>query len=271
MYIAENVYWLEMYFRKYIFMKEMKLMLRGLNISASAMLTHRECMNVITNNLTNIETYGFKRDIHLSRSFDDMLLARLDNSTASPAFIGSLNYGIHSDMALTDFSEGGLIETDKSTDFAIMGNGFFTVLTPQGIRYTKSGNFKRNIDGYLITNEGYYVLGNNDRIYADSNIFNVDRDGNIASGDAADKFRIAYFEYPELLTKVGGNLYASTEMPLTSDSFRIIQGSLESSNVNLADEMIKMIEVSGSYESNQYILKMIDETYKKSVNELGRV
>jgi flagellar basal-body rod protein FlgG len=233
-------------------------------------------MDVITNNLANIETNGYKKDLHLSRSFNDMLLTRLDNQSTSLQNVGPLNYGIHTDEVLTDYSQGTLVETGEKTDFTILGDGFFSILTPQGIRYTRSGNFKINSEGYLVTNEGYYVSGNNGRINVGDASFQVDKNGNIISGEGVqDRFLIARFNTPENLVKAGNNLYESMEAPVQANgdtgTFQVARGSLEGSNVDLTDEMVRMIEVSRSYETNQYIMRMIDETYKKSVNEIGRL
>jgi flagellar basal-body rod protein FlgG len=251
-------------------------MIRSLYIAATGMITQRSKMDVITNNVANADTTGYKSDRMISRSFEDMLLERIgDPSVVSlRPEVGPLNTGTHIDEIMTDFSGGSLEETGETTDLAIQGDGFFCIQTPQGVAYTRSGNFYVNAEGDVVTQEGYYVLGKNGgRIHTGTASFTVSEDGTFwVDGNMAGSLRIVQFNDTAALRKTGDNLYVSynNEQPTQVEAPVVRQGFLESSNVDIATEMVDMLTVSRAYESNQRVIKMVDGTLDKAVNELAR-
>jgi flagellar basal-body rod protein FlgG len=245
-------------------------MLRSLYISASGMLAQRSTMDVITNNLSNLDTIGYKRDSLETRSFGDVLLSRINDPSGNNGVIGPLSLGVHPDTVNTDFSEGPLEPTGRTADLALQGDGFFTVETPQGLRYTRSGNFQVDKDGYLCTSEGYYVRGTNGRIHVGSQDFTVGSDGTITSAGGNYKLQIVQFANNTALRKVGNNLYSGPAVASLANC-GVMQGYLEHSNVDLSTEMVNMITVSRNYEANQRMVSMINGTLDKACNEVGRV
>lgn len=245
-------------------------MLRSLYISASGMLAQRRTMDVLTNNLANVDTPGFKRDNLMVRSFSDVLLSRINDAEGNDGPIGYMNWGVHPDEITTDFGEGPLEATGRTADIALAGDGFFVVETPQGLRYTRSGNFQVDAAGYLCTSEGYYVRGANGRIHVGSQNFAVDMAGNIMSPGGNYKLQIVQFADNAVLRKVGNNLYSGPAVAALSNS-EVLQGYLEGSNVDLSSEMVSMITVSRSYEANQRMVSMLNDTLEKTVNEVGRI
>jgi flagellar basal-body rod protein FlgF len=249
-------------------------MLRGLYTAATGMMVQREKMNVLTNNIVNASTTGFKKDGLLSRNFAEVLIER----TQDPYVIhvgrevGPYSFGTHVDEIYTDFSEGSFKATSKQTDLAIAGDGFFAVETPDGERYTRDGQFFVSQTGELVTADGYYVLGRNGRLHVGSGDFSVDGQGNVlVDGEARDSLRIVQFEETDGLRKQGDNLYSvfAGEAPAIASDCKVMQGYLESSNVDIATEMVDMITVYRTYEANQKILTMTDETLGRAVNDLG--
>ena len=249
-------------------------MLRGLYTATTGMTVQRAKMDVLTNNIVNASTTGYKKDNLLSSNFEEVLIERIGDPylVNTSEEVGPYSFGTHIDEVYTDFSQGSIEPTETQTDLAITGDGFFAVETPDGERYTRAGNFCVNQEGYLVTADGYYVLGENGRINVGSGEFSVDGEGNIVSGDEArGTLRIVRLEETDGLRKQGDNLYYvfSGEAPADAEDFKIMQGYLESSNVDIATEMVDMITVYRAYEANQKILTMTDETLGMAVNNLG--
>lgn len=250
-------------------------MVRGLYTSATGMAVQRQRMDVLTNNLVNAETTGFKKDTLVTSTFDAVMLRRINDPNVSVlggSGVGTYDYGTFADELYTDLSQGGLEQTGRATDLAIRGDGFFTVETPEGERYTRSGDFTVNAQGYLVTQDGSYVLGENGRVYTGSGAFTVSSDGTVAGQTAAgDRLRLVNFADPGALRKEGNNLYYAYggETPLSVQA-EISQGALESSNVDISKEMVDMISVYRKFEASQKIAGMTDESLGLAVN-LGKV
>ncbi len=251
-------------------------MLRSLYIAGTGMITQRAKMDVITNNIANLDTVGYKNDEMISRSFSDLLLYQINDPDVvnQRKEVGPLNTGIHIDQVFTDYTQGPLEETDVQTDLAIQGEGFFAVSTPQGVRYTRSGNFAVNSNGYLITQDGYYVQGQGGgNLQVGTGDFTVANDGTVtAGGQTVGKLRLVTFENLTDLRKTGNNLYTTynNAQPVDVANPDIKQGWQEGSNVDMATVMVNMLSTQRSYQSNQQIVKMVDETLGKTVNEIAK-
>jgi flagellar basal-body rod protein FlgG len=254
-------------------------MLRSMYIAGTGMLAERNRMNVITNNIVNVDTAGFKKDTMISRSFEDMLIDRIND----PAIIrqtrdvGPLNTGVHVDEAITSFQNGSPEQTEISTDFCLIGPGFFAVQTPAGERYTRAGNFTLNAEGYLLDSFGNYVQGDGGQIQLESDNFGVREDGTIVNLDSAEfeemgRLRIVEFENVLGLRKTGDNIYVdyANANPADAENTTVLQGYIETSNVSIAEEMTDMIVCNRTYEANQRALGMIDETLRATVNDIAK-
>ena len=276
-------------------------MIRGLYTATTAMLAQSRRMDVITNNLTNVETAGFKADTMTTRSFQDMLISRIyDPSVYRYSHVGPLNLGVHVDQVFTEFTTGSLEETRNTTDLALHGDGFFVVewvskylagdedleddIEPEE-RYTRAGNFAIDSEGYLVTPNGWYVLGEDGRILVGTTDFTVERDGTVRVGEEViDRLRVVRFEDPTVLRKQGDMLYsifgrydewgefepAEEPIELDEEQIDVRQGFLETSNVDIAKEMVRMMETHRAYEVNQRIINMFDETLRISVNDIAK-
>lgn len=253
-------------------------MLRSIYLSATNMIVQRAKVDVISNNIANTDTTGYKSDKLVSRSFSDMLLSRIDDPATlrTSERVGSLNTGVHVDELITDFSQGAMEETGEKTSLAINGeNAFFVIATPAGDRYTRDGSFHLNAEGYLVTSSGAFVQGESgSNIQINASDFSVDGQGNVlVSGKNVAKLKFASFSDTAALRKAGENLFynyggATVE---TAKGFSVKQGFLEVSNTNIAAQVIDMMSASRSYETSQRVVKMLDESLGKAVNEVGRV
>ncbi len=234
-------------------------MIRGLYTAGTGMITQRKRLDVTVNNMANVETTGFKQDKLLVKSFAEILISRSDD--AGYENVGSVNNGVHVDEVFTDFVQGALEQTDRLTDFAIQGEGFFAVNTPEGVRYTRDGSFQTDENMQLVTGSGYPVLGmNGEPIYLTSVEFYV------------DLIQLTNFTNPEYVRKVGDNLYEGLEgaEPVMAGG-KIRRGFLEGSNVDLVRQMTDMMEITRAFETNQKIASIIDESLGLAVKDIGRV
>lgn len=245
-------------------------MIRGLYTAATGMLTGSKKVDVIANNISNVDTDGYKKDIPVSGSFREVLTKRINDDTLGNKNIGTINYGSYVDQVYTIHSQGQLYQTDNNLDFAIQGDGYFEVETGEGVVYTRNGSFNRNSQGYLVDGQGNYVLGENGRIYIENDDISVDDRGSIFSdGVYIDRLRLVDFEDKTSLVKQGDN-YFSQDGGAAPAQASIRQGFLEKSNVNPVDEMVEMISVMRNYETSQRMIKMQDQTLDKAVNEIAR-
>jgi flagellar basal-body rod protein FlgG len=237
------------------------------------MLQQRRQMEIITNNITNADTTGYKKENLATHSFDDVMTVRIhDSRTGRVPQVGPLNLGTQVNQSFTDFSGGAFDVTGRTTDLALAGDVFFTLQTPAGERYSKAGAFLVSQQGYLVDGDGNYLLGESGEIYVGGEDFTVNERGDVAvGGETVDRLRLASFADNNALRKQGDNLYFSPAAAQNPTEYAVKQGYLETSNVDVAREMVDMLTVYRVYETNQKMLTMIDETVGKAVNDIGRV
>ena len=250
-------------------------MVRGLYIAGTGMMLQRRHMDIITNNIANADTTGFKKEHLVSHTFDEVLIRRINDShvIGQTQLVGPMTLGTQVDQLFIDFNEGTLEGTERATDLALMGDTFFVMQTPDGERYTRTGAFYIDQLGYLVDGEGNYLLGENGPIYVGGLDFSVDATGGVRiDQEFIDTIRVVSFNDNNALRKQGSNLYFSLEAPqAATNPYAIAQGFLEMSNVDIGREMVDMLSVFRTYETNQRMLTMIDETVGKAVNEIGRL
>lgn len=251
-------------------------MIRGLYTSAMGMVVQQKRQENISQNLANIETNSFKKQEMIASAFDRVVVKNKANSVDNRlTAIGDMHLGVRVDDLYTDFKQGIVEDTDEPLDFAIEGEGFFTIQLPSGdYAYTRDGSFTLNENGQLTTKQGYLVMADNlESIPLRTEDIQVDSRGMITLPNGQDfALSIVNFAQAQDLQKLGGNLYTiEGGQPIDGNAYTIRQGSLEKSNVNALDELVKMIEVTRSFESNQKAVQAMDDTLGKAVNEVGRV
>lgn len=251
-------------------------MVRCFYTAGTGMLVQRDRMDVLANNLTNVDTTAYKSDSLISSTFQDMIIERLHDPgiVSTSTIVGALGTGTHIEEVFTSFEQGNIEGTGRPCDFALEGDGFFVVSTPEGNRYTRDGGFFVNSAGYLVTSEGLYVQGGHGRIQVGGDNFTVDEQGHIYVGGALkDTFKIVAFEDPSGLRKEGSNLYEQVAgpQPKTAAGIAVRQGALEGSNVDVAEDLSRMLSITNAYTMNQRVLGLVDESLQKTVNEVGRI
>jgi flagellar basal-body rod protein FlgF len=280
---------------------------RGLYTGASGMVAQMHRMDVLSNNLANVDLNGYKRDTSVHKAFPELLVRRMNDdgvykfpfgSADMAPVVGKIGTGVEMNEAYTVFTQGALKETENSFDLALEGEGFFTVLTPEGERYTRNGSFTLGKEGLLVTKEGYPVLGSEGPIQIKENNFVVDEKGKVYVNstfaddpqrlvaleeneweniELVDSLKIVDFDRSRFIKKQGGSLWRETvdSGPAAAipevERPNVRQGFLEGSNVNPVTEMVRMIEVNRAYEANQKVVQSQDSLTGKLINEAVRV
>lgn len=262
-------------------------MIRGLYTAASGLITSEAKQNVIMNNIANSNTSGFKSENISIKSFDEVMISNRDKFQGDKNVrndIGYLSNGSEINDRNTNFTQGLIKDTGFKTDFAIEGDGFFVVQRNEasGTKnyYTRDGHFNIDANGYLVTNSGDRVLGTNangvlEPVYVGSGNINCSKEG-IITVDGAQKGKLAIASFSkengdfENIVKASDNLY-SGENPIIATNYSIHQSALEGSNVDIIKEMSDMMAVMRNFESDTKVLKALDETLGKAVNEIGTV
>lgn len=264
-------------------------MIRGWYIGASGMNAQQSRLDAISNNLANVDTTGFKKEIPVSKEFSELLLRRtkadgiyktpFGSADAAP-IIGKIGLGVETNEFYTSFEQGSFKSTDTNTDFALGGKGFFVVQTPDGERFTRNGDFLLGKEGILLTKEGYPVLGESGPIKVPNDKFVVNKDGMIyAKEDNAliDRFKIVRFDNERYLKKQGSSLWKTNNIAGDyhiaegSERPQVLQAYTETSNVNVVNEMVQMIEVNRAYEANQKSIETEDTMLGNLWNKTAEV
>lgn len=248
-------------------------MIRGIYTSGLGMTRETKRLDIVSNNLANASTTGFKSDGAVCGTFKKAL----NDVMVSGSRIDVANYTPDIVNTYTKFSQGSLQNTGNSTDFAISNDdsAFFTVEDNNGDRlYTRDGSFIIDKENYLVTPDGYRVLGTDGYINIEGNEFGVSTTGQVSgnNGEVIGNLLITSFDDTEALSKVGNNmLKASDDAVSKAFDGEIQQGYLEMSNVNTVNEMVNMIAISRAYEANQKVLQSQDEMLGKAVSDVGKV
>lgn len=257
-------------------------MLRGLYTSWTGMANEQKRLDVISNNLANASTLGYKQESVANQSFDKMLTIKIrDGSQAyHNQAIGTMSLGVKIGETYTDYSQGSVRSTGGLYDVALSGNGFFSVTSTNSsgqtvTRYTRDGSFTLTKDGILVDKEGNKVQGEGGDIHIDPSAKSVaiDSDGTITvNGAVVDRIKTTDFEDYDYLVKDQDNLYHTVDGAKEKKSnASVLQGYTEQSNVNVVSEMVDMITITRAYEANQKVIRSMDSMLDKAVNQVGRL
>jgi flagellar basal-body rod protein FlgG len=251
-------------------------MIRALWTSASGMEAQQMNLDVIANNLANVNTSGFKKSsIQFSEMMYDTNQSPGSSSTQSSTTPTGVQVGYGSKPVATErnFTQGNLQQTGNTYDVAIQGQGFYKVTLPDGTNaYTRDGSFIVNADGQLVTNQGYLVTGVGQIDPKATNV-SVGSDGTISAtvNNAVVKISpitISNFPNPEGLSSLGSNLYQETaasgnavdgQTPGQNGMGTLAQGYIETSNVQVVEEMVNMIQAQRAYEINSKAIQTADQ------------
>lgn len=256
-------------------------MIRGLYTASAGMQAEQIRQDVIANNLANLNTSGFRRDMTILESRGKRGIHRTGNPTSADPLaltrskgIGDMGSGVLVNRIVKRFEQGLLKQTDDPFDMALDGDGYFTLAAPDGSKiYSRSGEFSRDNNGQIVDKSGNFLLGQGGPIRVPaSGSFTVAPDGTLAvNGRPIEKLALARFNRPdEDLEKLGDTAfrYRGAGQPPVATA-EVQQGMLEGANVNGIHEMVEMIAALRQYEANQKALMAQDETLGKAVNDVA--
>jgi len=236
-------------------------MIKGIYLAARSLNNNFQKMSNIANNLANINTTGYKREIPFSE-----VLFNEGNSKISQ---------------YTDFGQGNFVKTSSPLDLAIQGNGFFLVQTEKGTELTRNGSFSVSEDGFIINGNGDKLMGSKGAINLNDFLFDKQHDDLKVQENGAiyidnqyvDSLQVVQAENPSMLQRDSNQNYIPTDddyYGIDENEYQVMQGYLEESNVNPIVEMESMIKTSKDYRSSYKIVVLLDASLEKA-NEIGKV
>ena len=256
-------------------------MMRSLWISKTGMEAQQTQLDTISNNLANVSTNGYKR---AHAVFEDLMYQNLRQAGANSSEQTTLPTGLQAGLGTRtvatarNFSQGGLQQSSNPLDIAIRGSGFFEIQLPDGTNgYTRDGSFQVNAQGQLVTNNGYTVQPGI-TIPTNAQSVTIGNDGTVSVGvpgqalpQKVGQLQIASFINPAGLEPKGGNIYAETAgsgtpntgTPGENGLGSLQQGFVETSNVNVVEELVQMIQTQRAYELNSKAIQVSDQMLQR--------
>ena len=279
-------------------------MFKGFYTVATGMIAQQRKTDIITNNMANSQTPGYKSDQSTIRSFPDMLMSAVKSNsvptenglaTTGVKQVGTLNTGVYLQETIADYRQGSIYSTDLTTDVALQdgtlpvdaqsgntGAIFFRLQNEQGNEsYTRNGNFTLDGAGNLVNAQGLFVLdANGERIQLQNDRFQIADNGAIydENGNQITTLGVSFAANPDLLMKQENGVFNTlNNVALPSAygvpgvTFTMQQRYLEGSNVDSARAMTDLLTAYRAFEANQKVLQAYDKSMDKAVNEIGRV
>jgi flagellar basal-body rod protein FlgG len=244
-------------------------MIQGIYTASMGMTPLLQKQDQIANNLSNINTTGFKQSSLFVKSYQKYL--------ADDQLQPFVNREIKADQVYVDYSEGAMKQTKNPLDLCIKGTGFFAIMTGEdGVQYTRNGNFSLNSEGFLVTSDGSKVMGTEGyiRVERDIPVTISDRGEVLQDNRSMGFLKVVDFDKPYKMQRSGESRFRPLlpENPeRQSAGFVVRQGYLETSNVDMIKNMVQMIAASRNFEADQKALQAQDETLDQAVNQVGKV
>ncbi len=235
-------------------------MIKGIYLAGRSLDGKMKSMEIIANNLANLNTTSFKREVPFSEVINKFNEVKV--------------------KAVTDYQQGNSAQTSNPLDLYLNGKGFFAIQTPNGIELTRNGKFTISDQGFLTDEQGNNVLGKNgeislnEKMFGDKQSITISKNGDIKVGDTpVDSLLIAKLESSREIEKVNGNNFIYRDGPFevsAENECEVVQGYLEESNSNPISELQAMIHISNDYQSSQKMIQFLDESLGRA-NEIGRI
>ena len=251
-------------------------MTKGFYQLTSGILSQTKRLDVVGNNMTNLATAGYKSETYTDRTFQEVLYSRVGNVDKSDATaIGEQSYMLAPDTLYINYEPGTIKETGLTLDFAITGDGFFAIQTENGIEYTRSGSFSLNAQGQLYLHGQGLVLGANGQpVTLDTDQIRADASGRIYNeqGEYQGQLGVYVFADNQQLTKGESGLFqANGQAAQLVGQPQVAWKSVEESNVDMLQEMSRMLTAQRSLQSGAQVLKLYDGVLDKATNQIAQM
>lgn len=257
-------------------------MVRGLYTAWTGMANEQKRLDIISNNLANSATVGFKKEGVTNQSFDDMLTikARDTSENNGNRVIGNMSLGVKIGEVYTNYGQGSLRETGNTFDLALEGDGFFQLAVTdkngnESYCYTRAAQLVMDKEGFVVDVNGNHLVSEsgNLQVPTDAAQIVIDVDGAVyADGALVDRLVVKDFEDYNYLKKYGETMYTAEEGAVEKETSSLVrQGFTEQSNVNVVSEMVNLIAITRAYEANQKVIQSIDGTLELSANSIGKL
>ena len=257
-------------------------MLRSLYTGWTGMYTEQKRLDVISNNMANATTVGYKKEGATTQSFDESLTIKIRDESANwqKEKIGNMPLGVKIGEVYTDYSQGSLRETGVTYDLGFDGPGFFVVNVTDRTgntheSLTRAGSFHITNEGFIVDVDGNHLQSEAGdlQVSVDAGKVVIDTDGSVyEDGNLVDQLILKDYEDYDYLKKFGDTYYravnGATEKPVTGV---IRQGYTEQSNVNVVNEMVSLINITRAYEANQKVIRSVDSVMELAVSSVGKV
>jgi len=242
----------------------------GIYIAASGALARLHDLEIVANNLANQSTVGFKRDRTV---FESVLESRLPGDDDQPVAGATGRAFTRVDGSTTDFGSGATFATGGALDVAIRGPGFFEIETPSGTRYTRAGAFQLSADGALVTPNGASVAGEGGgALDSGGRAVELLASGELVAerGIALGRLRVVDFARADRLEKDGANLYRARPgaEPRDLESYELLPGSLEASNVEPVRELAALVTIQRTFETAMQMVTADDRITRQLIEEI---
>ena len=257
-------------------------MVRSLYTAYTGMRNEQNRLDIISNNLANVTTAGYKEESVANQAFDEMLTLKVRDVSEgwNDRPIGHMSLGVRIGEVYTDYTQGSIRETGNTYDLALEGKGFFAlrVVNARGeesIKYTRDGNFKITSEGMIVDAYGNHLQSEsgNLQVPTDAAEVRILSDGTVyADGEQVDMISIVDFENYDYLNKYGDNMYTAIDGAVQQEATGTIrQGYIEQSNVNSVREMVEMINITRAYEAGQKVIQTTDSMLEQAATSVGKV
>ncbi|WP_133138409.1 flagellar hook-basal body protein [Legionella genomosp. 1] len=233
-------------------------MLSAIKTTQIALLQDQFRLQVLSQNVSNLHTTGYKRQIMESQDFPALDAPDFETVVQQMA-------------SLSNFQQGSISHSNQGSELALAGKGFFEIQNNEGVFYTRSGEFHISQDGELISERGGKLMGKNGPVRVSDKEFSINTKGELfIDKQLSDQIRIVDFPQPASLHYQGEGLYFSKDLPEEASSeTRVLQFSLEQSNVKSVDEMTEMLKISRHFEAIQRIMKTSNNLLSTAISQLG--
>lgn len=249
-------------------------MIQGLYAAANGMMAVEDRQAIIANNIANVSTPGFKRQVGVQMGFYEQFFGKMRgasmfNMEKAPGG------GVKVMETFTQFADGAVTHTGNPLDIALLGPAFLRVDTPEGERFTRNGHLSIGASGELVTTQGHQVLGDDGGVIdVSGGLVEIDQTGAVTvNGEVRGRLGLVEFEDRNMLTRSGYTLFSASQSALArsnpASNTVVSSGGIETSNVQLPNQMVQMMAALRAYAANQRVLSAIDETASRLIDQVG--